>query len=59
MNGQGNMQETRLAELTLAILFLNKLKEAYQEWDLPPHQIENTLEDLNRERNIILKREGR
>ena len=29
MNGQGNIQENRLAELTQEILFLDKLKKVY------------------------------
>ena len=55
MNGQGNIQETRLAELTLAILSLDKRKDKYPVWSLSRHQIENMLEDLTRERSMILE----
>lgn len=55
MNGQGNIQETRLAELTLAILSLDKRKDKYLVWSLTRHKIKNMLEDLTRERSMILE----
>lgn len=54
MNGQGNIQENRLAELTQEILFLDKLKIGYPVWSLSRHQIEDILDELNRERGNIL-----
>lgn len=54
MNGQGNIQESRLAELTQEILFLDKLKIGYPVWSLSRHQIEDILDELNRERGNIL-----
>ena len=56
MNGQGNIEETRLAELTQEILFLDKLKKGYPVWSLSRHQIEAVLEGLNRERSNILEK---
>lgn len=56
MNGQGNIQENRLAELTQEILFLDKLKTEYPVWSLSRHQIEAVLEGLNRERSNILEK---
>lgn len=55
MNGQGNIQESRLAELTQEILFLDKLKKGYPVWSLSRHQINDLLEGLNRERRNILE----
>lgn len=55
MNGQGNIQESRLAELTQEILFLDKLKIGYPVWSLTRHKIKNMLEDLTRERSMILE----
>ena len=56
MNGQGNIQENRLAELTQEIRFLDKVKYKYPVWSLSRHQIEAVLEGLNRERSNILEK---
>lgn len=55
MNGQGNVQEKRLAELTNEIRFLDRLRGKYPIWSLTRHKIENLLHELNQERSRILK----
>lgn len=55
MNGQGNIQENRLAELTQEIRFLDKLKKGYPVWSLSRHQIDTILQGLNQERRNILE----